>query len=460
MIAPLWSGFSYYAHQPEAIQWMMKQEDGVFINDRLVRGGLLGDEMGLGKTIEVAGLLKNSPVPKTLIIAPLAVMETWAGVLRRCDFTVWTLDKNSWTTDEIKGDQECYIVNPDKLVRLTGIYMMDFDRVIIDEAHRIRNPSSRVFQACCRIKAPRRWALTATPIVNGLKDVVSLYRFIGAVDQITWTSQMAQWSNKVVFHRSLDQLRSTLAEAPPKPRIQKVVCPFETEEEEEFYHGIQGSLLKKAKRYANDISVSGKSKLKMLLRLRQMSVHPQVYISALRSEMKYYGREDWTGPSTKCEAMGKLLEDKERKTIVVCNFVEEMALLETFIKERDLATQVWTYNGSMSSAERQQTVEEAQAAGAGAVVLLQLQAGGVGINLQTFDRVIFMSSWWNSAAIDQAIGRAVRMGQRKTVDVYHIMLEAETESEELANSLMIDEIMNEKVEAKRELLVKFWDWCD
>jgi hypothetical protein len=80
-------------------------------------------------------------------------------------------------------------------------------------------------------------------------------------------------------------------------------------------------------------------------------------------------------------------------------------------------------------------------------LLLQLQAGGVGLNLQEYDRILFVSPWWTSALIDQAIARAVRMGQTHTVHVYHLALAAEK-----SGSLDIDKLVSAKAQQKRQML--------
>lgn len=456
-LKPLWKDFTYFAHQPAAIEWMMRQEsEGVNINGNTVYGGLLGDEMGLGKTIEVAGLIKNRPVGRTLILGPLAVIPTWASVLERSGVTVWTIKKGLWVCGKVRPGPQCFVTNMEKAAKLEGCA---YDRIIVDEAHRIRNPKTALARTLAKVSAKYRWALTATPIVNKMEDVLALYKFIG-VDleaRLKWKSHMYEWTPKLVFHRSLDELRVTLPDAPPKPRIHTISCPFASEEEEEFYHGIQGAIVDKLKVYKRDIR-SNAAIFKLLLRLRQISVHPQIYINAMKREMtaagRRYRRPDWKGVTTKFQAIADILADTSRKTIIVAHFNDEILLLNQFITEHELAKSVFMYNGSMDSADREEEVAAAQAAGEGAVMLLQLQAGGVGINLQTFDRVIFMNPWWNAALVDQAIGRAVRMGQTKVVDVYHILFEEEHAG---FNSIIIDAMMNEKVEAKRELLTKFWD---
>ena len=93
------------------------------------------------------------------------------------------------------------------------------------------------------------------------------------------------------------------------------------------------------------------------------------------------------------------------------------------------------------------------------VLLLQLQAGGVGLNLQEYDRILFVSPWWTSALIDQAIARAVRMGQTRVVHVYHLLLQVEQEQEQEQNPISIDALIHSKAEEKREMLDHFFQIC-
>lgn len=457
-LEPLWADFTYFSHQPPAIEWMMKQEtEGATIRGVRVCGGILGDEMGLGKTIEMAGLIKNSSIKTTLILAPLAVIGTWASVIARTGITVWTIRGGEWLpVGGATAGRQVYITNLDKLLFRTDISERIWDRIIIDEAHRIRNPSSALSKACFRLNATCRWALTATPIVNSMTDVLSLYAFLRVPVRrpLKWRPHMHAWTRQLVFHRSLDELRETLDEAPPKPVTHKVICPFTTQEEANFYYGIQGSIESKLEEFGRDIK-NNAAIFKLLLRLRQISVHPQVYIEAMqREESGGYWRDRWTGGATKFEAVARLLVDGgQHKTIIICHFHDEIDLLANFIKDRKLASDIFTYSGADSAAAREQTVRDATAADPGAVIILQLQAGGVGINLQTFDRVIFLSPWWNAAMVDQAVGRAVRMGQRATVQVYHILFE---EEEKMTGSIVIDRFMTDKVEQKRDLLLNFW----
>jgi SNF2 family DNA or RNA helicase len=288
---------------------------------------------------------------------------------------------------------------------------------------------------------------------------------------------------ELVIHRSLDSLRKVIKGAPPVPEIHTVELPFTSKAEEEFYHGVQGATESMVKKYASDLLTSSEA-FKLLLRLRQISVHPQVYINAKRREDSSYDREDWDTPSTKLDKIRDIISsdnpakqgldslrvvptaltaesrgDTEglHKYIVFCQFNDEMALIRDYLLSEGLVEDenILLYNGSMTQSERADVLKRSKETTSRTVMLLQLQAGGVGLNLQEYDRIIFVSPWWTSALMDQAIARAVRMGQNQVVKVWHLTLLAEKD-----NTVNIDALINAKADEKRKMLEKLFSICD
>jgi SNF2 family DNA or RNA helicase len=134
--------------------------------------------------------------------------------------------------------------------------------------------------------------------------------------------------------------------------------------------------------------------------------------------------------------------------------MEEMHLLQEELSS--FVPHVLLYNGSMSQQARDEVLAFSKNTTKTTVLLLQLQAGGVGLNLQEYDRIIFVSPWWTSALMNQAIARAVRMGQKKIVKVYHLKLAMEVNNEKIIN---IDEMIQKKAEEKREMLERIFTFC-
>lgn len=442
--------------------------------DVLIRGGFQCDDMGLGKTIQITSVIVNNVQPATLLIAPLAMIDTWSGVLQKAGCAVYEVNKNAanpWKLMNdpntsiprhfIKNRPSVYISNYEKLYHNPSLFKRDWDRVVLDEAHKIRNGDGEVARYARKVKAPIRWVVTGTPLVNSLKDVVSLLAFIGVPYSPLW-----RWEPRylrilpdIVIHRSLNELRKVIKDAPPIPEIHNEILPFTTKAEEEFYFGVQGATEGLMKKYSKDL-LSSSEAFKLLLRLRQISVHPQVYINAKRREDIGYSRDDWINESTKLQKIKSIIsqDDNKRvhKYIIFCQFNDEMALIRQFLLNECIVNDenILLYNGSMTQSERAEVLAKSKETTDTTVLLLQLQAGGVGLNLQEYDRIIFVSPWWTSALMDQAIARAVRMGQKEVVKVYHLRLAAEHDA-----AINIDEMINAKAEEKRKMLEKLFTLC-
>jgi SNF2 family DNA or RNA helicase len=452
-LIPLWDDMTYYKHQLVGIKWMLKREiKGVTVETEFgktkVHGGLQCDDMGLGKTIQTMAIIKNNPVDRTLIVAPLAMLETWQNVAKKSGFKVFTVEDKEWTRlSSSRGLQSVYVAGYERLIASPSLTYGGFDRIILDEAHKIRNVDGSTAKAMRRIEAQYRWALTGTPIVNKMRDLVSLFKFIGIKTgyQNKWDVSYNSLVEKLVIHRSMDSIRKIVDDAPPVPIIEHVTLDFDTKEEEEFYRGIQGTIQHLLHKMKRDI-LSNTEKFVLLMRLRQLSVHPQTYINAMRRSDDEYDREDWCGVPTKVARLKKDLKEevaKEHRFLVFCQFVDEMMLIREELEKDGHAVEI--YYGGMNQEDRNKALK----AGAD-VLLIQIQAGGVGLNLQEFDRVIFLSPWWTSALLDQAIARTVRMGQKKVVKVqFYMLAEEETDN--------IDKMMMEKADTKREILKEIFE---
>jgi SNF2 family DNA or RNA helicase len=168
-----------------------------------------------------------------------------------------------------------------------------------------------------------------------------------------------------------------------------------------------------------------------------------------------YDREDWDEPSTKFMALKDKIEDTPlpSRWIVFCQFHDEMEILQAYLESSPAVHKVSQYHGGLTQEQKDSVIDETRGAlpkeaeARHEILLLQLQSGGVGLNLQHFTKIIFMSPWWTAALMDQAIGRAVRIGQKETVEVFMFVLKEE-------ETMNIDETMLEKAESKRGMLEK------
>jgi len=199
---------SLYEHQRKALRWMLDREKKIDEHgvQSLVRGGIFADDMGLGKTLVsistiVTGLGHYADKkPPSLIIVPLSVVSNWeeqmsvhaplvrfatfhGGARRKmkrpqfldCDVVITTYGV---VTSEANRKEE------------SPLFTLKFARVILDEAHTIKNSHTKMAQACFALTTKRRWCLTGTPTQNGLDDLFSSFRFL----RLKPLDERAEWN--------------------------------------------------------------------------------------------------------------------------------------------------------------------------------------------------------------------------------------------------------------------------
>ena len=446
---PLWPTFEYKSHQVTGIQWMLNRET------QPESGGLLCDEMGLGKTMEVLGLMKNSPKKKTLLLGPKAVISQWVKAASSSDFNVMEIVNGGW---KLLGRPKLqspwlFLTNYEKVPNNPSLFNKVWDRIVLDEAHRIRNANSILFTAVNKMERKTLWAVTATPIVNSVKDMNNLFSLVGfKKSRLNNPNERLIVVAEACLHRSMEEMRATLKELPSAPIITKEILDFATEEEANFYRSIQGKIAARWKHIEHD---NAKEMFVLLMRLRQLSLHPQVYIGAMKrkSILGGYQRPDWDEPSTKFMALKDKIEAAPlpSKWIVFCQFHDEMEILQAYLESSPAVYKVSQYHGGLTDSQKDEVIAgtndplPTEGEAVHEILLLQLQSGGVGLNLQHFTKVIFMSPWWTAALMDQAVGRAVRIGQKETVEVTLLVLKEE-------ETMNIDEKMLNKADEKRGML--------
>lgn len=289
----------------------------------LASGGILSDDMGMGKTIEMIGLIVadsnvSSKSKTTLIIAPVGVMSNWSGQIAqhiKPDHALRVLVYHGTNKKPMKaedfGDFDVVITSygtlateyfprgkkhPPSVPRSQGLFSVDWRRVILDEGHIIRNPQTKSALAALNLMAKSRWVLTGTPIINNLKDLFSLVRFIGLTGGLErleiFNSVLIRPLNQGDVNASLllQALMATICLRRKKemkfvdlklPELSEYVHRIDfLDHEREKYEALQAEakgLLHSVQR--NQTSSSGKGQnayrhlLEMLLRLRQVCNH-------------------------------------------------------------------------------------------------------------------------------------------------------------------------------------------
>jgi len=408
------ANISYLPHQEAGVRWMLDREA---VGADICRGGILADDMGLGKTFQTIGLIKNSVSLKTLILCPPALIAGWTEELEACGLPVVSLEE---AKRRDPGSSVVVLATYNRAHLHARDYRGIFERVVLDEGHIIRNgKATKRWWSCMAIakKAVCRWILSATPVQNGEKDWVNLCWWLHVKAK---PSDIVGLGPVIMLRRTMEDIRMDpvlKASVPPEPTFIRHSLSIPEEGPSRTEYKVFRALTDNLSTIMDSHKVSALLKLELYMRIQQFVVHPQIYIEAMRAKFKgAYPRPDWTGTTTKFSAFTEILSASEEPTIVFCNFRAEMDMV------RDLALglgrKVWSIRGGMGSEAIGLAVKEAKASPQKAVLIVQIVAGGAGINLQFCTRILFLSQHWNPAVVHQACGRAVRIGQTKSVSIH------------------------------------------
>ncbi|PKY04654.1 hypothetical protein P168DRAFT_326467 [Aspergillus campestris IBT 28561] len=217
---PVYPGFEHFYVNPYSADLSVEFP----AQDQQCLGGILADEMGLGKTIEMMSLVhahrnvppgqaanvSSSGIPTrlpgpsgvacapytTLVIAPTSLLSQWESEALKASqpgtmkvLVYYGTDKsvnlkglcsagNAAAPNVIVTSYGTVLSEYRQAPASQGLFSVNFFRIILDEAHGIKNRRSKTARACYELQAQHRWALTGTPIVNRLEDLFSLVRFL------------------------------------------------------------------------------------------------------------------------------------------------------------------------------------------------------------------------------------------------------------------------------------------
>lgn len=211
-------------HQVEGVAWMRSREIGPIKKGKLPKGGILADDMGLGKTLQSVSLIITNPRPAgpdsegwkdrfeyigkgTLVVAPLALIRQWEAEIKdkvTRDHALKVCVHHGPNRTKSAKELARYDVvittyqilvsehgnsSPDPEGVQAGCFGVHWYRVVLDEAHSIKNRNAKATKAACALRAEYRWCLTGTPMQNNLEELQSLIHFL----RIPPYDDLAEW---------------------------------------------------------------------------------------------------------------------------------------------------------------------------------------------------------------------------------------------------------------------------
>lgn len=416
------SGYTLLDHQVDALKWMIKREKTLNSSKNPIKGpfgGILADDMGLGKTLEVISLILSKPISDTIIVVPANLINQWVGEFNKfAPHIKITKNIEDHTTDTI------LILSYIKASRSSYVLEKNWTRIVLDEAHYIRNPKGSVHKKMIKIKSQFKWCLTGTPIQNYIKDVYSLLSFIGI--EKSNIKCLKTTLEKYLLRRTKKGLNFDL----PSISYETNSVEYKSEKEQNLY-----------KKMTDDFMGIEIHILESLLRMRQVALLPQLVYDG-------YGKKTnqplvWKQTNSKLDAIVEKLEEKtEDKPIIFCYFTKEIEYLSYKLSEKEISHKI--IDGRVSMDQRSTIIEEATEY---RVIIIQMMAGSTGLNLQAFNSVYFSGPHWNPTHEQQAIARVYRIGQTQPVAIRRFIMK-ETIEEQIVNiqkikAKMVEEYIGE-----------------
>lgn len=498
------AGLSEKKHQISGLNFCLERECGIK-SLQGVRGGVIADEMGLGKTILMLGcIISNfkgiSGKTNTLVVLPLALLDQWKGIFER--FMGHTpLVYHGAAGKEIHLDDlktapvvlTTYGMIAERLPKKNSSKKMEFvtsplwsvewNRVIMDEAHHIRNMDTGTFRGTLMLRANIRWLVTGTPIQNKASDFYALCKVLGFKEDVyTDITQLRQIIRTHLLKRTKKQVGIQL----PPIEAEEVIVPWGSHSEKDVAKQIHSHTNFSDVTVDNVDDVIGALSRGMpkLIRARQVCVFPHLLNSAVR-RLQERGDLSWDVEMKRVKTCSKMtalakhilngfkLKDGRRK-IVFCHYRGEIDLLKGLLTKGGVVCA--SMDGRTTKKQRENILDYAvSSAGfsqvcrswrnsaewmfplindfiAPQVLIVQIQTANEGLNLQHYQDIYFTSPHWNPAVEEQAIARAHRIGQSRKVRVYRfIMEEFDAEDDGSGRPITIDQYCQIVQNKKREL---------
>ena len=335
-------------------------------------------------------------------------------------------------------------------MRQDWLQEQEWQLLVLDEAHAIKNPGAGQSKAVKRLKANSRIALTGTPVENRLSDLWSLFdflnpgllgsarRFKGFVKSLSEreTDQYAPLRNLVAPYilRRLKTDRFVVSDLPDKTEV-PAYCGLSKAQAVQYQQAVEQ--MAHAIENLEGIQRRGLV-LSYLLRFKQICNHP----SQLLGDDDYDPRN-----SGKFQRLAELCEEivsRQEKLLVFTQFREMTTPLQAFLAQQ-FGQPGLVLHGGTAVGQRQKLVERFQHEDGPPFFVLSLKAGGTGLNLTQACHVIHFDRWWNPAVENQATDRAFRIGQKKNVLVHKFICQGTVEEK-------IDALINEKMSLANDLL--------
>ncbi|MBU2262503.1 MAG: DEAD/DEAH box helicase [Proteobacteria bacterium] len=415
-----------YWYQIETVKKVLKRFHGRV---------LLGDEVGLGKTIEAGMLIKEyllrGMVRNVLILAPASLVSQWQEEMEmKFGIPFLSTDSPDFAKNPETFWKQRFLIaslGTAKSERNTPLVLKQFyDLVVVDEAHHLRNRTTKAWKLVNQLQKRFIFLLTATPIQNNLIELFNLITLLKPgqfkTEKVFRQEYVARGNLKKPVHRERLQelLREVMIRNTRSAIDLKLPKRFATTLRLEP-SALEGKIYEDVGAHLKTLNLK-KPTLNMLLREAGSSPF------ALReSLLKLRGDNDFGEIIAMIDSLEEISKGKALLELVLKSPAEKKIVFTQFLKSMDHVTALLerrgvpfaTFRGDMTARAKDEAIGRFKA---DIPVLVSTESGGEGRNLQFCNTIINFDLPWNPMRIEQRIGRLHRIGQTRDVFIFNLSI--------------------------------------
>lgn len=450
-------------YQLEGYLWMKKMMEFNF-------GCLLADDMGVGKTVQTIAifddLIKTNPKVKILIVCPVTLMYNWEKEIGEHIPNIKIVQ-----VEGRKENRDTILAYSTATIFITSYTMLSKDieyycnigltLMVIDEAQVIKNSDTQISKSIREVPSKSRIALSGTPIENNLGELWSIMDFLnpsmlGSKKEFYNNYEKDIYNGDLVKQEALKKIvqsfflrrtkQDVLADLPSK--VEKIYSIDFEIGEEEIYNSFIEYIRLEMKTQENSREKST-FLFKTILKLRQICCDSRLIGESLKesSKLKFLIKN----------IKSIISEDSKNKIIVFSQFTSMLDLIQMSLKNNNIKYKMLT--GKTPRNDRGQLIEDFNKDETN-VILISLKAGGYGLNITSANHVFHYDPWWNIAAEMQATDRAHRIGQKKSVFVYKLIMKNSLEERILTIQYKKHELFKTFIESAGENKMNLESLCE
>ena len=417
-------------------------------------GGILADDMGLGKTLQLLALIaharESGEERPFLVVAPTSVLSTWRTEAAR--FTpglrVAVVDatraKRGETVAEVAVSADV-VVTSYTLLRLDEpeFAPVTWAGLILDEAQFVKNSKTKAYRAARDLRTDVVFAVTGTPLENSLTELWALLslaapglfasgrrfreEYVGPIEQ----GKVPENQEGGAYRADrLARLRRRIRPLVLRRTKELVAADLPVKQEQEVrielgaaHRALYDTVLQRERQKVlgllDDLDRNRFIVFRSLTLLRMLSLAPEL-VDPAHAHI----------PPSKLGALFEQLDEalaEGHRALVFSQFTSFLGLVAQRLEERGIP-----YAYLDGSTRDRDAAIAAFREGQAPVFLISLKAGGFGLTLTEADYVFLLDPWWNPAAEAQAVDRAHRIGQHRSVMVYRLIANGTIEEKVMA----------------------------